>query len=83
MLSIPAMETASRPLLGKGRANLISTLLALFFVSLCLGAATDAIRDADQQQSGYSDNHNMDPNIIQGATFGAFLYQAVVYLTPG
>ncbi|CAZ85758.1 unnamed protein product [Tuber melanosporum] len=53
-------------------------LLVLFmFVSLCVGAPTDSIRDADQAQSGYLDNHNMDPAIVQGATFGK------VFLLPG
>jgi len=46
-------------------------LLALsMFASLCVGAPTDSARDADQAQSGYLDNHNMDPAIVQGPTFG-------------
>lgn len=59
----------SRYLFGKGGVALVMALLVFIFTSLCLGAATDTIRDVDQQQSGYLDNHNMDPGIIEGVTF--------------
>lgn len=36
-----------------------------------LGAAsTDEYRDADQLQSGYLPNHNMDPNVVDSSSFG-------------
>jgi len=31
---------------------------------------TDEYRDADQLQSGYLTNHNMDPTIVNSASFG-------------
>lgn len=34
------------------------------------GAPTDSYRDADEMQSSYLDNHNMDPNIVGSAAFG-------------
>ncbi|KAJ9158479.1 WSC-domain-containing protein [Coniochaeta hoffmannii] len=33
-------------------------------------ASTDSIQDADLAQSGYLPNHNMDPNVVGGASFG-------------
>jgi hypothetical protein len=33
-------------------------------------ASTDEYRDADQLQSGYLPNHNMDPNVVNSASFG-------------
>lgn len=33
-------------------------------------ASTDEYRDADQLQSGYLPNHNMDPNAVNSASFG-------------
>lgn len=46
---------------------------------LCLGltpwlvhslGATDSVSDADPAQSGYLPNHNMDPAIVGGTSFG-------------
>lgn len=47
-------------------------LLLVVFASVCDAAVTDSVRDADQAQAGYLDNHNMDPAIVQGATFGEY-----------
>lgn len=33
-------------------------------------APTDTISDADQMQSGYLPNHNMDPAVVDSAQFG-------------
>ena len=33
-------------------------------------APTDEYRDADQQQSGYLPNHNLDPAIVNSPAFG-------------
>lgn len=33
-------------------------------------APTDTIGDADQMQSGYLPNHNMDPAVVDSAQFG-------------
>ena len=33
-------------------------------------AATDSYMDADPAQSGYLDNHNMDPNVVASSAFG-------------
>ena len=33
-------------------------------------AATDSYMDADPAQSGYLDNHNMDPNVVGSSAFG-------------
>lgn len=50
----------------------VIVLLLVVFASVCDAAATDSVRDADQAQAGYLDNHNMDPAIVQGATFGEY-----------
>ncbi|CUS08575.1 unnamed protein product [Tuber aestivum] len=56
--------------LRTGRSDWPLLLVLFLFVSHCVGAPTDSPRDADQAQSGYLDNHNMDPAIVQGSTFG-------------
>ena len=33
-------------------------------------ASTDSPQDADQAQSGYLPNHNMDPAVVDSAQFG-------------
>jgi hypothetical protein len=54
--------------------------MRLFLLTACLVAAscihgvagvspTDEYRDADQTQSGYLPNHNMDPVIVDSSTF--------------
>jgi hypothetical protein len=43
--------------------------LVLLPGALCV-ASTDEYRDADQLQSGYLPNHNMDPAVIDSASFG-------------
>ncbi|RKU48393.1 hypothetical protein DL546_009359 [Coniochaeta pulveracea] len=40
-------------------------------------ASTDSIQDADAAQSGYLPNHNMDPNVVGGSSFG-ILWQTQV-----
>ena len=50
----------------------VIVLLLVVFASVCDAAVTDSVRDADQAQAGYLDNHNMDPAIVQGATFGEY-----------
>ncbi|PSS14960.1 hypothetical protein M430DRAFT_51625 [Amorphotheca resinae ATCC 22711] len=54
--------------------SLISRVLAVL-TALCISqtlgvAPTDEYRDADVEQSGYLPNHNMDPAIVDSATFG-------------
>jgi hypothetical protein len=43
---------------------------AAFFPGVFGAASTDEYRDADQLQSGYLPNHNMDPNVVNSASFG-------------
>lgn len=43
---------------------------AVLFPGVISTAATDEYRDADQLQSGYLPNHNMDPAIVNSAGFG-------------
>jgi hypothetical protein len=45
-------------------------LAAVLFNRVADLAPTDEYRDADPQQSGYLPNHNMDPAIVNGPTFG-------------
>ncbi|KAI9892350.1 MAG: hypothetical protein M1814_001551 [Vezdaea aestivalis] len=49
-------------------------LLAAAFVAAAPGVlglgSTDSYRDADTMQSGYLPNHNMDPAVVSGPTFG-------------
>ncbi|KAK8208030.1 hypothetical protein M8818_004068 [Zalaria obscura] len=46
-------------------------LWALSIVSTALAVAdTDTYRDADTLQNSYSDNHNMDPAVVDSAEFG-------------
>lgn len=43
----------------------------LFYTALAAAVApTDEYRDADQSQSGYLPNHNMDPNVVGSSIFG-------------
>lgn len=65
------------------RGNWPLPLVLFMFVSLCVGAPTDSVRDADQAQSGYLDNHNMDPAIVQGPTFGRVFPLSGEQLPPG
>jgi hypothetical protein len=43
---------------------------AVLIPSVLSAASTDEYRDADQLQSGYLANHNMDPSIVDSAGFG-------------
>ncbi len=48
-----------------------SLFLSLAALSMVYGLApTDTISDADQAQSGYLSNHNMDPAIVNSSEFG-------------
>lgn len=52
-------------------------------------APTDSYRDADQGQSGYLPNHNMDPSVVDSAQFGQLwkvpfnLYEQVCVMAHG
>ncbi len=52
----------------------ISAVVAVAAAALSPGvfgaASTDEYRDADQLQSGYLPNHNMDPDVVNSASFG-------------
>jgi hypothetical protein len=49
---------------------LAATAAALLFPVVLGAAPTDEYRDADQLQSGYMPNHNMDPEVIGSSSFG-------------
>ncbi|KAF3924542.1 hypothetical protein ABW21_db0206237 [Orbilia brochopaga] len=51
------------------RLALLASCLAPSLVNAG-GAPTDSYRDADEMQSSYLDNHNMDPNIVNSPVFG-------------
>lgn len=48
----------------------VATAAAVIFPGVFGAASTDEYRDADQLQSGYLPNHNMDPNVVDSASFG-------------
>lgn len=50
---------------------LITVLVAVTYFKAVIGVApTDEYRDADQAQSGYLPDHNMDPAVVDSSTFG-------------
>ena len=51
------------------RAVAIATGAILIPRVFC-AASTDEYRDADQLQSGYLSNHNMDPTVVDSPAFG-------------
>jgi hypothetical protein len=48
----------------------VATAAVALFPGVIGTASTDEYRDADQLQSGYLPNHNMDPNVVNSAAFG-------------
>jgi hypothetical protein len=48
----------------------VATAAAALFPGVFGAGSTDEYRDADQLQSGYLPNHNMDPNVVNSASFG-------------
>ena len=50
--------------------TVVAAVTAFLIPCVFSAAATDEYRDADQAQSGYLPNHNMDPNVVNSAGFG-------------
>ena len=48
----------------------VATTAAALFPGVFGAASTDEYSDADQLQSGYLPNHNMDPDVVNSASFG-------------
>jgi hypothetical protein len=48
----------------------VAAATAALFSGVFGAASTDEYRDADQLQSGYLPNHNMDPDVVDSAGFG-------------
>ncbi|KAB5549639.1 hypothetical protein GE09DRAFT_180398 [Coniochaeta sp. 2T2.1] len=51
--------------------RILGALVTLLWPAVVLSyASTDSIQDADAAQSGYLPNHNLDPNVVGGSSFG-------------
>jgi hypothetical protein len=48
----------------------VATAASALFPGVFGAASTDEYSDADQLQSGYLPNHNMDPDVVNSASFG-------------
>ena len=48
----------------------LATLAMAIISGVAAVGPTDSYSDADPAQSGYLDNHNMDPAIVDSAEFG-------------